>query len=45
MANSVRPFVMYDRVRPFGIAHFRRHGPLAFSLAPSRRRLDRDSGL
>jgi hypothetical protein len=43
--NSIRAFVMGDRARPFGILHFRRHGPLAFSLSPSRGRLDRDSGL
>ena len=39
------PVRMYDPARPFGIAHFRRHGPLALSLAPSRGSLDRDSSL
>jgi hypothetical protein len=43
--NFVRAFVMYDRASPFGVAHSRRHGPIAFSLTPSRGGLDRDSGL
>jgi len=43
--NFVRAFVMYDRASPFGVAHFRRHGPLAFSMTPSRGSLDSDSGL